>query len=102
MKTSFARMDAFALGQIVAFAGEGRLKAPAIRKKAKKKDGLAPIPHAVRDAIAKAAADPEWRGGQPGGPGRKQGLFPSQPLVCPQSAPAVSPQSAPQSAPRVH
>ena len=30
------------------------------------------------------------------------GPFPSQPLVCPQSAPAVSPQSAPQSAPGVY
>ena len=46
------------LGQIVALAGEG-LEAPATRKKVKKKDGLAPAPRAVRDAIAKAVADPE-------------------------------------------
>jgi hypothetical protein len=61
VKASFARLDAFARGQIVALAGKG-FKAPAIRKAVLKKDGLKPTPRAVRDTIAKWNSNPEWRG----------------------------------------
>ena len=72
VKKTFARLDAFARGQIVALAGQG-MKAPTIRMKVRKKDGKRPTPRAVRDTIDKARANPEWRGeNQDGGPGRNK------------------------------
>ena len=47
------------------------MRAPAIRKKIRKKDGRMPTSRAIQSTIAKARAQPEWRGGNDwAGPGR--------------------------------
>lgn len=66
----FARLDAFARGQIVALAREG-FGPKEIAKKVRKKNKQPPTIRAVRDTVAKSNANPSWRGENgPGGPGR--------------------------------
>ena len=67
----FARLDAFARGQIVPLCGEG-VKPRDVVKKVKKTNGKPPTPRAVRDVVKAHKANPEWRGEHPGGPGRKR------------------------------
>lgn len=60
-------------GKIAGMADAG-MRGAAIAKKVVKTDGKHPTAAAVRKVIARAAADPKWRGLQPPGPGR-QGPF---------------------------
>jgi len=69
MTKSFARLDAFARGQVIALHGVG-LKPKQIRKTIRKKDASRPTPRAIRDCIKKFAENPEWRGENKAGPGR--------------------------------
>ena len=73
---SFARLDAFAGGEIIGLAKAGR-KAADIRKPVVKKDWRRPIARAVRDTVAKWKANPQWRGENPPGPGRKRLVDPA-------------------------
>lgn len=66
---TFARLDAFARGQISALARQGQTS-PMIRKAVRKKDGQMPSDRAVRGIVAKALANPKWRGEHGAGPGR--------------------------------
>ena len=74
-KSKFARLDVWAHAQIVILAKEG-VKPQSIRRKVRKTDGTMPTPRAVRDTIAKARADPEWRGQNKAGPGRNKSINP--------------------------
>ena len=75
---SSSRLDAFARGQIVAYA-EARVPVVTIAKKVLKKDGTRPKPRAVRKTIRKAKLNPSWRGeNSPGGPGRPSTLSKAQ------------------------
>ena len=69
MKSSFAWLDAFARGQIIALANKG-YKPRDIGASVVKKDKTRPTLRAVRDAVAKWRANPEWRGENKAGPGR--------------------------------
>lgn len=75
---SFSRLDAFARGQIVALGNEG-LPPTQIARKVRKKDGTRPQLRAVQKTIAKAKAEPRWRGeNAAGGPGRQPTLTGAQ------------------------
>lgn len=59
--SKFARLDPFARGQIIAFARAG-WKIQQICQAVRKKDGKKPTSRAIKATLAKARANPKWRG----------------------------------------
>ena len=71
--TKYARLDAFARGQIVALAKAG-WRAARIRRTVRKPNGRRATVQAVRRTIRKAARDPQWRGGRVPAGGRPRDM----------------------------
>lgn len=93
-KTSYARMDAFARGQVAILAKKG-YKTADIRDSVSKTDDTAPTMQAVRDCAEKCKANPRWRGEHPARPGRNRVVGAATQKEIVRVGPYLAPQSAP-------
>ena len=66
--SKYARLDAFSRGQIVAYDDAG-WSVKQITLRVRKPSGRRATVRGVRATIAKAAAEPDWRGARVGGSG---------------------------------